>query len=165
MSSSSAPYASPLGAYGLPETRRADLPGGKQIRQDLLAAEAMPPIAEAMPPGKLFFSPKGRISRRGFWGGMLGLAALGIVLGALLNIAGFHGERVEGLVNLLLAWPAFAVSAKRWHDRDRSAWWVLVALIPVVGFLWLLVVNGLLPGMKGDNRFGPPPHEGRLSTG
>ena len=33
-------------------------------------------------------------------------------------------------------------------------WWVLVALIPVVGWLWMLIENGLLPGDAGANRFG-----------
>jgi uncharacterized membrane protein YhaH (DUF805 family) len=61
------------------------------------------------------------------------------------------------VVNLLLLWPALAVSIKRWHDRDHSGWWVLIALVPVVGWAWMLVANGFLAGTDGPNRYGPPP--------
>jgi len=58
---------------------------------------------------------------------------------------------------LLLLWPSLAVSVKRWHDRGHSGWWVLVGLIPVIGPLWLLVTNGLLPGTPGPKRCGADP--------
>ena len=61
------------------------------------------------------------------------------------------------VVNLLLIWPALAVSVKRWHDRDKSGWWVLLNLLPVIGWLWALVDNGFLRGTDGPNRYGPDP--------
>lgn len=123
-----------------------------------LFAPSAPPVGEAMPPFKLFFSLRGRVSRSTFWiFGVLGLAGLGIVLGALLNIAGWQGERVESFVNLLLLWPFVAVSAKRWHDRGHSAWWVLINLVPVLGMLWMLYENGLRAGDPAPNQYGPPP--------
>ena len=60
-------------------------------------------------------------------------------------------------MNLLLVWPAVVVSIKRWHDRGKSGWWVLVTLIPFVGWLWALIENGLLRGDAGANRFGDVP--------
>jgi uncharacterized membrane protein YhaH (DUF805 family) len=88
---------------------------------------------------------------------VLALLVVGMVLMALLEIAGFHPDRAEYIVNALIAWPAIAVSAKRWHDRDKSAWWVLIAFIPLIGQLWALVDNGFLRGTRGPNRFGPEP--------
>lgn len=112
---------------------------------------------ESLTPAQLYFSLEGRINRRTYWlGGVLPLCLVGLVGTVLLNIAGLPAERAEGLVNLLLLWPGVAVSAKRWHDRNRSAAWVLIVLVPVVGWLWSLIDNGLLPGDAGDNRFGPP---------
>lgn len=126
----------------------------------MAAADALPPLIAPSPtdPFHLFLRLQGRVSRRTFWlYGVLVPLSAGLVGLALLEIAGLNNELSEGLMNLLLAWPSIAVSVKRWHDRDRSGWWVLVALIPVVGVLWMLVDNGLLKGTAGPNRYGPDP--------
>ena len=57
----------------------------------------------------------------------------------------------------MLLWPFLAVQAKRWHDRDLSAWWILIHFIPVVGPIAALIVNGFLRGTDGENRYGPDP--------
>jgi uncharacterized membrane protein YhaH (DUF805 family) len=117
-----------------------------------------PLLAEAMPPHRLFFSLQGRVNRRTFWlYGVLALLALGTVSMALLEIAGVHPVRAERWANLLIAWPAIAISVKRWHDRDKSGWWVLIVLVPLIGQLWALIDNGFLRGTPGPNRFGPEP--------
>jgi uncharacterized membrane protein YhaH (DUF805 family) len=113
---------------------------------------------EDVSPLTMLLDPRGRISRRSFWlWGVAALLGLAILLHALLGIARVRAATAEHVVNLLLLWPALAVSIKRWHDRDRSGWWVLLALVPVVGWLWMLVVNGFLPGTPAANRYGPPP--------
>lgn len=126
---------------------------------DTAETPAPPPlIDEPMPPWRIFLDPRGRIPRRTFWlYGVLALLGLGLLLSALLSIAGMPSRHAEALVNLLLLWPGIAVSVKRWHDRDRSGWWVLIVLIPVVGWLWALIDNGFLRGTPGPNRFGQPP--------
>jgi uncharacterized membrane protein YhaH (DUF805 family) len=113
---------------------------------------------DTLTPGRMFFDPRGRISRRSFWlYGVLALTGLSLLGRALLGIARWRADEAELLVNLLLLWPAIAISAKRWHDRDKSAWWVLVALVPVVGWLWMLLDNGFRRGTPGPNRFGAAP--------
>ncbi len=108
-------------------------------------------------PLQIFLNPRGRIARRTFWlYGVLALSGLGLLLRALLDIARLRSDDVDLIVNLLLLWPAIAISAKRWHDRDRSAWWVLLALVPVIGWLWMLLDNGFLRGTPGRNRYGEP---------
>jgi uncharacterized membrane protein YhaH (DUF805 family) len=106
----------------------------------------------------LLFSLQGRIGRKTWWlwgvGAMLGL---GLLLTALLGIAGVHEKPRTAIVNLALLWPTLALSAKRWHDRDKSAWWLLIGLVPVLGQLWTFIENGLLAGTPGRNRFGEPP--------
>ncbi len=106
---------------------------------------------------QLLFAFDGRIGRRTWWlwgvAAMLGLAMYATVL---LRVAGVAATTTDTVVNLLLLWPALALSVKRWHDRGKSGWWVLVALVPFVGWLWMLVENGFLRGTHGANRFGPP---------
>lgn len=63
-------------------------------------------------------------------------------------------------VFLILLAPAlvnFAVLAKRWHDRNKSAWWAFIHLVPVIGVLWTFVECGFFKGTPGKNRFGPDP--------
>lgn len=106
----------------------------------------------------LLLDLNGRISRRSWW--LWGVAlplGLALYFTVVLRVAGLPPRGTDIIVNLLLLWPALAVSVKRWHDRGKSGWWVLVALIPLVGWLWLLVENGLLRGDVGPNRFGEPP--------
>ncbi len=112
-------------------------------------------LAEPMSPLHIFFGLRGRIPRKIFW--LYGVAVplgLGAYLHALMGIAGVRHPALEAVVNLALLWSALAVSAKRWHDRDKSGWWALVQFIPVIGWLWTLVENGLLRGTPGPNRFG-----------
>ena len=56
-----------------------------------------------------------------------------------------------------LIWVAFAIRAKRWHDRDKSGWMSLVLFILVVGPLWALIENGFLEGTSGPNKYGNDP--------
>lgn len=54
--------------------------------------------------------------------------------------------------------PEFSVVVRRLHDTNRSGWWMLVALIPLVGpfvFLYFLVQDS----QSGENRYGPNPKE------
>lgn len=115
---------------------------------------------DPMPPLRLWLDPRGRIGRATFWlHGVLVLLGMALLLRALLDIARLPPDEVDEWVSLLLAWPLIAISAKRWHDRDRSAWWVLVLLLPVGGVVWLLLDNGFVRGTPGPNRFGPPPDD------
>lgn len=118
----------------------------------------LPLLDDPMPPLRLWLDPRGRINRTSFWlHGVLAMCGLAVLLRALFDIARLPQDQVDEWVSLLLAWPTLAISAKRWHDRDRSAWWVLLLLIPVVGVLWLLADNGFVRGTPGRNRFGEPP--------
>jgi uncharacterized membrane protein YhaH (DUF805 family) len=112
-------------------------------------------LAEPLSPLQIFFGLRGRIPRRIFWlYGIVVPILLGAYLHALLGIAGVRAHTLEGLLNAVLLWSALAVSAKRWHDRDKSGWWALLQFVPVIGTLWTLVENGLLRGTHGPNRFG-----------
>jgi uncharacterized membrane protein YhaH (DUF805 family) len=107
-------------------------------------------------PRRILFSLDGRIGRRAWWlWGVLAMLGLSIYFTTLLRVAGAPVTIAEGVVNLLLVWPVVAIHAKRWHDRGKAAWWVLILLIPVLGWIWAMVECGFLRGQAGSNRFGP----------
>ena len=61
-----------------------------------------------------------------------------------------------GIYTLAIIIPTFAVAFRRLHDTDRSAWWLLIGLVPIVGSIVLLIFF-VLDSTPGDNRFGPNP--------
>ena len=55
--------------------------------------------------------------------------------------------------------PSIAVGIRRLHDTARSGWWILIGLIPLVGFI-VLIVFWATQGNPGANQYGaPPPNE------
>lgn len=65
---------------------------------------------------------------------------------------------LSSLFSLATLVPSIAVSFRRLHDTNRSAWWLLLWLIPVFGWLVLLIFY-LSAGTPGENRFGPAPSQ------
>ena len=57
------------------------------------------------------------------------------------------------VIGLGLLLPGLGVSVRRLHDTNRSGWWILIALIPVLGWVWLFVLM-LLKGDEGANNYG-----------
>jgi uncharacterized membrane protein YhaH (DUF805 family) len=113
------------------------------------------PFDDPMSTREILFGWRGRVPRRVFWlYGVLGPLLVSVIAELLLGIVGVSARATELLTTLLLAWPCAAVCAKRWHDRDKSGWWVLICFVPLIGVLWTLLANGLLRGTKGPNRFG-----------
>jgi uncharacterized membrane protein YhaH (DUF805 family) len=60
------------------------------------------------------------------------------------------------IFDLIILWPGIAILIKRSHDRDRSGWFILLFLVPLLN-LWPLIELLFLRGTIGSNRFGPDP--------
>ncbi len=107
----------------------------------------------------LFTSFEGRINRQPFWiGTLILMVAHWIVAGIGYGLFGeTAGSVVAGVISLILLYPGLAVAVKRWHDRNKSGWWVLIVLIPIAGAIWYLVECGFLRGTPGPNNYGPDP--------
>jgi uncharacterized membrane protein YhaH (DUF805 family) len=108
-----------------------------------------------------FFSFDGRIGRQTYWLRALLLWAVNIAAVVLFATA---SEAGAGTVPMLLVGGgaylaafcgSLATTVKRLHDRGRSGWFMLIALIPFVG-LWLLVEVGFLAGSPEPNEYGDP---------
>lgn len=99
----------------------------------------------------------GRAARPEFWWFALFIFGGNFVLG-IVDAAIFPGETriLAPLFSLATLLPAIAASVRRLHDIGRSGWWVLLHLIPVIGFLVMLYFY-LLRGDPTANAYGPPP--------
>lgn len=130
-------------------------------------------IMAAMPVSYVWFSLDMRINRKVYWlKGVLLLLVVQIafqLFAVATDFALMTALGPESIGRLIVAailgvpfvvfviWASFAVTLKRCHDRDRSGWFLLIGLIPLIGALWLLVELAFLKGTSGENRFGPDP--------
>jgi uncharacterized membrane protein YhaH (DUF805 family) len=111
---------------------------------------------------QFYFSPDGLVNRKQWWLRLIiPVIAISVVLTVIDMVIGtFNRERgiglLEGIFSLAVIYPSIIVYIKRWHDRDKSGWWTLILLIPVVGAIWFVIAQGFLAGTPGPNRFGPP---------
>ena len=103
----------------------------------------------------------GRARRQEYWLFVLFNIIAGIIVGVIsgvlvsvTNVAAF--AFLGTIYNLAVLIPGFAVLFRRLHDTGRSGWWFLVALIPLVGWIVLLVFL-CLDSQPGDNQYGPNP--------
>lgn len=101
-----------------------------------------------------FFLPHGRITRSEW---VTRLAIAGFTCAAFGSFAAAHfGDVWGGVFACLFIVSVLALSAKRLHDISRNGIVLLVALIPVIGPLWVLV-QLLKRGVDHPNRFGADP--------
>jgi uncharacterized membrane protein YhaH (DUF805 family) len=116
---------------------------------------------DRLSPGDILFPFRGRIARRHFW-----VASLALGLVSWVPMAAWLGSSRDtqksalvayGLWSLLILVPSFAVHVKRWHDRGKSGWMILVNLVPIVGPIWSFIETGCLPGTPGPNAYGDDP--------
>jgi uncharacterized membrane protein YhaH (DUF805 family) len=119
--------------------------------------------------GKFLFSIDGRVSRAPYWLALLAVLLVdSIAFGVIGGFELFDGDTLaverKGPSRLWALsvvppslWIGLVLSVKRWHDRNKSGRWILINLVPVVGWLWHLIECGFLRGTIGPNRFGQDP--------
>jgi uncharacterized membrane protein YhaH (DUF805 family) len=106
----------------------------------------------------------GRARRSEYWWFVLAYSIAAIISAVVDAAIGTGSEfgnygLVGGLLALVLLLPTLAVGCRRLHDTDRSGWWQLLGIIPVVGAIILIV--WFCGDSKPDNRFGPDPKADR----
>lgn len=109
----------------------------------------------------------GRARRAEYWWFYLFFALLiGVLTAVDVMLFGYDveggdptGNVLAGVAALALLLPFLAVAVRRLHDRDKSGWWLLWGLLPLIGGL-ILLYQYVQRGTAGDNRFGPDPLAG-----
>lgn len=118
-------------------------------------------------PLKRYADFSGRSRRKEYWMFVLfqtlvliPVALVGAMLGGI-DESGTGGALFLILVAIfVLAFlvPGLAVQVRRFHDQDKSGWFILLGFIPYIGGI-ILFVFMCLEGTRGPNRFGPDPKD------
>jgi uncharacterized membrane protein YhaH (DUF805 family) len=96
----------------------------------------------------------GRAGRAEFWWYFLANIIVYIVLNILIAISSIFWV-LYVIYALAVLIPGIAVGIRRLHDTDKSGWWLLISLIPLVGII-VLIVFWATEGTPGPNRYGAP---------
>ena len=96
----------------------------------------------------------GRASRSELWWFFLFYVVVVLILNTIISLTGLPNV-IFFLVWLGFVLPMLGLYFRRLHDIDRTAWWILIAFVPLIGSI-VLIVFWATPGTEGDNRFGPP---------
>ena len=115
---------------------------------------------------KEFLNPNGRATRSQYWSLVACFFVFCVILGGIQEATGVAQEGAEppewfkvtvGLFMLPFIVISIIVQIKRWHDLDKSGWWIFINLIICFGGLFSVIMCGFIKGTTGANRFGPDP--------
>ncbi|MGI2327571.1 DUF805 domain-containing protein [Planococcus sp. YIM B11945] len=111
---------------------------------------------------KKTFVFSGRSRRKEYWMFILITAIISIVLTILDMVLGLDITEdtglLSGLFSLILIIPTLSVTIRRLHDIGKSGWWILLCLIPIIGWIVLFIFS-VLDSQAGTNIYGPNPKE------
>jgi uncharacterized membrane protein YhaH (DUF805 family) len=102
----------------------------------------------------------GRARRSEYWYFALFNVLVSVVTSIVDTVIGTDfdngsGGLLSSIASLALLLPSLAVGVRRLHDTDRSGWWILIGLIPIIG--WILLIVWFVTDSKPDNQYGPNP--------
>ncbi len=103
----------------------------------------------------------GRSRRKEYWFFVLFVVVISTVLTIIDGLIGAYDRStgvglLSAIFSLAILIPSISVSVRRLHDIDRTGWWVLISLVPLVGWIVLLVFH-VQDSTPGTNRYGPNP--------
>ena len=99
----------------------------------------------------------GRARRMEYWMFVLINLIIALVLGAIEGLLGIQAV-LGGLYSLAVLLPSLAVAVRRLHDTTRSGWWILINLIPLIGWI-IFIIFAVQDSQPGPNQYGPNPKE------
>lgn len=104
----------------------------------------------------------GRARRTEFWMFFLFNFIFGIIAGLLDRALGLSNAFGYGTISILYSLamfiPGLAVTVRRLHDVGKSGWMLLIILIPIIGWIWLFVLD-VTDSNPGENQYGKNPKD------
>ena len=102
----------------------------------------------------------GRASRSEYWYFVLFYLLMNFILGAIEGLLGlfqdYNRSVLASIVSLFFIIPYITVSVRRLHDINRTGWWQLLSIIPIIGWIVLFFFH-IKKSDDNDNRFGSNP--------
>ena len=99
----------------------------------------------------------GRARRMEYWMfSLINFVITIVIAGIEVAVLGSEQALIANLYSLAVLLPALGVSVRRLHDTGRTGWWILIALIPLIGLIVLLVFF-FQEGDPGENEYGSNP--------
>lgn len=99
----------------------------------------------------------GRASRSEYWWYVLFTVILSVIIQAFGVISSDVSLYLGAIVNLALLLPGLSLSVRRLHDINKSGWFILLGLIPIVGAI-ILIVWFCKESEMQPNQYGPVPN-------
>ena len=100
----------------------------------------------------------GRAQRAEYWYFLLFNIIFSIVISIVSTVIGDSTNILGLLYGLAVLIPGIAVMVRRLHDTNRSGWWLLIYLVPLIGLI-VIIVFMVLDSHSGENRYGVNPKE------
>lgn len=107
--------------------------------------------------GHLLFGFHGRINRKQWWYSQITVWLFSLLTMTLYHKFGLHIAILSTVITLVFYVIRIMLNIKRQHDRGKSAWWLVVYEIPVIGWIWGFIALGFLEGTEGENKHGEAP--------
>ncbi|MFA0039861.1 hypothetical protein BCT81_23450 [Vibrio sp. 10N.261.52.A1] len=103
----------------------------------------------------------GRARRREYWYFFAVSLGITLLLSLIDNVLGWYDPNsdiglLSGIFSLLILLPGLSVTIRRLHDTNRTGWWVLLYLVPVIGF-FILSIFLILDSNMECNKYGDNP--------
>ena len=99
----------------------------------------------------------GRADRSEFWWFYLFVFIVGVVLGSCFTLTGIKFFNwLSYIFSLAVLIPEIAVAVRRMHDINKSGLWVLINFVPLIGWIWFIVLAAK-PSDPNPNQYGPVP--------
>jgi len=103
----------------------------------------------------------GRASRSEYWLFALFLFLANILFGIIDLVIGFNNKELSfgllgGFFSLATIVPCLSVATRRLHDINKSGWWQLISIIPLIGGILMLIWT-CTKGTEGSNDYGANP--------
>ena len=107
-------------------------------------------------PLKKYVQFDGRASVKEFWMFFLCNFIVELIIGFIQGILDI--SILGGIYSLAILLPSLALAIRRLHDQSKAGWWILVSLIPLIGWIWYIVLM-CLSGTVGPNQYGEDPKD------